>query len=425
MAEITNKHASSWTEEAILPSYSSLSGNLETGTLVVGGGLTGILTAYLLNKSGEEVVLVEAAQIGSAATGLTTAFITQSLDTSYADLVSILGHKRAGQVAASHGTALNLYDEIISSEKIACDFKRVDNYLLARQMSNLPAFRQELSVLKSFGYQVENVDPQFFQAEAVAKWPNQAKIQPLQFLSQLSRIAVSRGVRIFENLRVSSYERDSDIWQVKVGANLVKARNLVVATHQPLNQPWHLFFRKGEYVTYIQEYFSSDVSLPEAIYEDMSDPYHYFRIDYPAGKDEPARILFGGEDHRKDIPIRAEKNIRALRQEAKQFFRGAHLKLGRHWSGPIIEPLDGLAYIGRDQRSGAYFAFGYSGNGLSYAGLAAMIFKEQICGPVGSSSISEIYAVNRLPSLRALLAKGRDYTKILYGGAIKNSGNRN
>ena len=87
--------------------YPALNHSFEADVAIVGGGLTGITTAYLLRQSGKKVVVIEADTIGSVATGLTTAFLIETIDTEPSQLISFFGEEKAKQIIASHREAIS------------------------------------------------------------------------------------------------------------------------------------------------------------------------------------------------------------------------------------------------------------------------------------------------------------------------------
>ncbi len=92
---------------------------------------------------------------------------------------------------------------------------------------------------------------------------------------------------------------------------------MIMTTHRPFKNPWNLFGKKGMYLSYVIEYEIPHGSLPEALYVDYMNPYHYFRVD---SKGKSDRLILGGEDHRQELPIQSWKNFDALRDYAKNLF---------------------------------------------------------------------------------------------------------
>lgn len=240
----------------------------------------------------------------------------------------------------------------------------------------------------------------------------------MKFLTALAAKAVSCGAKIFEETEVLDIKKDNGTWLVKTKTNSIRTREVVVATYEPWRAPWHLYFKKALYRSYVLELETLVGKFADGLYEDMTHPYHYSKIDNLVDR---CRIIFGGEDHREDIKISRAKNYRALKNHFPIFLGEENIKLKRQWSGQILESVDGLPYIGRDKNSGLHYAFAFSGNGLTYSIIAAALLTESIVGEKGPMSFCQnTYKVNRWPRLKALFIKGRDYALTLLGGAVKN-----
>ncbi len=380
-----------WLDGLNRPTYAPISSDLTTDVVVVGGGITGVLTAYSLLKEGKRVVLVDKGRLGEWATDCTTGFLTDILDTDYSSLSWIYGEEKADLIRDSHLEAIAGIENIIKEENIDCDFRRVT-----------------LRVLSPKGEEEQKIE-------------NQATYQPMAFLVGVANKIIKLGGLIFEQSEVISIDKKGETWELptKLGYK-IKSQAVMVATYSPWGEPWHLYFKKAMYRSYVLELLANKKivdSWEEGLYVDTKSPYHYFRLQELNGK---TQIIFGGADHRADLPVSREKSYKILLVDAKRLF-GEDLLVKRRWAGPILESIDGLPYIGRDKRTGLYHAFAFSGNGLTYSFIASQIIAEQICRPGADvSGWGEIYRVNRLPSWRAMLVKGRDYSKILWGGAIRS-----
>ena len=132
------------------------------------------------------------------------------------------------------------------------------------------------------------------------------------------------------------------------------------------------------------------------------------------------RLIIGGADHRADIPVDAEKNFADLEQYARGALPHLPLTFVRRWKGPIVEPGDGLAYIGPvDSHASVIHATGYSGNGMTYAVIAAEIFAAHVLGH--TSPWSKVYAARRPAHLKPHLTKAKEYIEEFARGAIRNT----
>jgi glycine/D-amino acid oxidase-like deaminating enzyme len=178
-----------------------------------------------------------------------------------------------------------------------------------------------------------------------------------------------------------------------------------------------MYFKAGLYVTYMIEAQIGKGLLKEGIYEDNYLPYHYFRVD-PQGKYD--RIIAGGEDHRQDIPVSSEKSFKALEKYLASVLGSKNYKIRRRWTGPILEPIDGLPYVGRYKKnSNILVTHGFSGTGMTFGTISALIFSDTVRGV--KNEWEGLLDTSRLPTIKQLLAKGKDYSEEFVGGAVKNT----
>src|SRR5690348_16073683 len=119
-----------WTATAKLPSYSPLTADASADVCVIGGGIAGLTTAYLLTQVGKTVVVLDDGAIGSGMTAVTTAHLVNALDDRFFELERLHGERGSRLAAESHSSAIDQIESIVSRERIACDFARVDGYLI-------------------------------------------------------------------------------------------------------------------------------------------------------------------------------------------------------------------------------------------------------------------------------------------------------
>lgn len=187
----------------------------------------------------------------------------------------------------------------------------------------------------------------------------------------------------------------------------------MIATYAPLTNEGTRF-KKGMYVSYVYELEIAKGLLGEGLYQDMHNPYHYFRIDNYTNFD---RMLVGGEDNREEIKVSSEKNFKALEEYIKTVLNGNDYKIKRKWYGPILEPVDGLALIGKIKPH-TYVATGFSGTGMTYSAISSLIIRDLILAD--KNDYIHLYDPRRIPSLKQLFIKGADYTGEVFGGVVKN-----
>ena len=121
-----------WKHGVEMPFTTSLQTDLQCDVCVVGAGISGLTTAYLLSQEGKTVIVLESKTIGGGETGRTTAHISNALDDRYSQLIQLHGEKNARIAAESHTYAIRKIEEIVKKENFDCDFERVNVYLFVQ-----------------------------------------------------------------------------------------------------------------------------------------------------------------------------------------------------------------------------------------------------------------------------------------------------
>lgn len=413
--------ASTWTKSVgDIRNYPALQGELSVDVAVIGGGLTGVSAAYLLHKNGKKVALISDGEATQSTSAYTTGFLTTGLDTSLSNLVQMFGPDRAKAIWKSGDTAISLIEETIRSEKIECEFMRCSQFTYARTESEWEEIQAEAKWARTFGFEVvthKGDGPLPFKHVGYMEIKNQAKFHALKYILALKERLAADGVCIFDHTAATGIKRKGEVLVVSTAAASVRAADVVIATYYPFTKPWKLFAHTASYMTYIFELILPTGTLPEALYQDMGNPYHYFRIDRENGYD---RMIVGGEDHRKDVPVNPEKNYHALRNFVDKLLPGVPFKENLRWKWGVIEPLDGLPYIGAlGSDPHQYIVTGLSGTGITMSRIAAEIITDSILGK--KNEWFELFRPERIPTPYQLWKKLKDYGQEFFGGAIKNT----
>ena len=349
-----------WTNIKI-HSRQRLSKDISVDVAVVGGGMAGILTAYLLTKRGVDVAVLEAERIGSGQTAGTTAKITAQHGHVYARLIEQVGREHAEQYARINQAAIAEFERIIAQENISCDFEKRPAYLYStRETAPLEA---EYLAARSLSLPATFVQPGElpFPAAGAVKFSDQAQFHPLKFLK-----AVSEKLTVYEHSRVEKVEPDA----LHTENHTVRARHIVFASHYPfVNKPGYYFARIHQERSYVVAL--EDAPKLPGMYISMDDDGHSIRMH---GK----TLLLGGENHRtgENIPGRYD----ALLESAAVMFPGAR-EVAR-WSAQDAITLDGIPFIGRYARSRPswHVATGFMKWGMTSSMAAAMILTDDITG---------------------------------------------
>lgn len=345
---------------------------------IVGAGITGLSTAYQLLKAGRSVVVVDRGQVASGETGRTTAHVANALDDHYYLLERMHGKDGARLAAESHAAAIASIESICTSERIECEFTRVDGYLYASSPRDQRELERELEAARRAGLEVEMVQsaPLPFATGPCLRFRNQAQFQPLKYVEGLARAIRERGGRICTGARVQRVEEGNPARLHVDGGATVTARHVVIATNSPINDLFAMHTKQAAYRTYAIGVEVEKGSVERALYWDTQDPYHYVRL---AGDDD--LLVVGGEDHKVGQSQTPEQSWSRLEQWTRDRFPSAR-EVRYRWSGQVWEPADGLAYIGRNpgRADNVYLCTGDSGNGITHGALAALLITDLIEG---------------------------------------------
>ncbi|MES2214329.1 MAG: FAD-binding oxidoreductase [Patescibacteria group bacterium] len=397
--------------------YSKLKEDKTADVVIVGGGLAGMWSAYLLSKAGKKVVLIEKDRVGRGETLYTTAFITQMIDTDLVDLIDIFGKKDARLSWQAGIDAIDLIESVIREESIECDFKREPIFSYAATAEEFESLEKENKSAKELGFNTElkkDIDLGF-EHEGVWEVDNQAKYHPMKFFKGLVEAAIKHGAVIHERTEADRILGKGPVRIVTKDGQKITAQDVIVATYKPFNNPSTTHFKKGMYVSYVYELRIKPGSVKRGMYEDLENPYHYVRVDELNHKYD--RMIVGGEDHREEIKLPPKKNFTALDEYIKETFPTLEYVIATKWSGKILEPSDGLPLIGEAEPH-MFVATAFSGNGMTYSAISGRILTDLILGK--KNPYADLYDPKRSLSPKALLKKGKDYAGEFFGGAGKN-----
>lgn len=370
-----------WSASVSLPAFPPLLSNLTAEVCVIGGGLAGLTTAYLLAREGVAVVLVEARGLGEGETGRTTAHLAVP-DDRYWYIERTYGAACAEAVANSFGRAIDLVEAIVRDESIDCELERLDGYLMSGADDPADALERERLAALRAGVKVDVAPrPPFgqFPQNSCLRFSDQAQFHPLKYLAGLVRGIQRKGGTIYADTRALAVEETEDAVIVTVPNGRITADAVVVATNTPVNDRVTIHSKQNAYQTYVVAAHVRRGELPRALLWDDGDPYHYVRLTTAEIPDRDLLIV-GGEDHKTGQEEHPEERYRALEAWLREHFPGAG-GVAYRWSGQVMEPLDGIAYLGRNPGSRAtYVITGDSGNGMTHATAGAILVSDLIMG---------------------------------------------
>ena len=344
--------------------------------VIVGAGITGLSTALKLQQEGKKCLVAEAATIGFGTSGGTTAHLNTFMDSSYADIEKNFSERDALLVCQAAKDAITLVEKNISTFNISCDFERKDGYLYSQDDKQTKELDEILEASRRAGCDVDYVDsiPLDIPFQKAISFKGQAQFHPTKYLNGLAQAFEEAGGVILENCRVAGVKELEGSLEVQTPAATVTAGHLVYATHVPPGVNL-LHFRNAAYRSYVLAILLDNNAYPEGLAYDMEDPYHYYRTQVINGQNY---LIAGGEDHKTGDEENTEFCFHKLESYLRQYFTFSEVAF--KWSSQYYEPADGLPYIGHlpGNPSTVFTATGYSGNGMIYSHVAAMLLTDII-----------------------------------------------
>jgi glycine/D-amino acid oxidase-like deaminating enzyme/nitrite reductase/ring-hydroxylating ferredoxin subunit len=341
--------------------------------LIVGGGMTGICTGLMLQKAGKSCTVVEAHTLGFGTTGGTTAHLNTFLDSTYDQVINDFGENNAQLLAEATRKALNLISSNIRDHGIECGHSSLPGYLYSQTDDQTKELDKIYEASKTVGIDIEytNEIPVPIPFEKAVVFANQGQFHPTKYLFGIAKAFEEAGGVIIQNCRVDGVE-ENDILEVKTTTGIMKARHLIYATHIPPGVNL-LHFRCAPYRSYALTAKLKAGNYPEGLAYDMYDPYHYYRTQEVDGE---LYLIAGGEDHKTAHEENTEACFTRLESHVRTYFDVEEVV--HRWSSQFFESADGLAYIGHlpGGAQNMWVATGYSGNGMTYSHIAALVFHD-------------------------------------------------
>lgn len=385
-----------WSEGVEIPRYEPLEHSISADVCVVGAGIAGLTTAYLLLKDGKRVVVLDQGGVGSGETGRTSAHLASILDDRFMHMRRVHGDDRTRVMYESHRAAIERIESISQDEAIECEFERLPAYLFLGDGQNEELLAKELESARAVGVagaeRVAGVGG--VRVGPAIRFVRQGRFQPLKYLGGLARVVTRLGGVIYCGTRVTEMRGGSRVKVKTQSGHTVFASAGVAATNVPSPLSWQgIYTKESPYRTYVIGLELGDASIEDALYWDFEDPYHYVRRHGNV-------LLVGGEDHKtgQNEGVEPRERLGRLERWARARFPGVGAQVWE-WSGQVSEPDDGAAFIGRvpgKEHEGCYVIAGDSGMGLTHGTLGAMLVSDLIAGR--ENAWEEAYAPSRKPT---------------------------
>jgi glycine/D-amino acid oxidase-like deaminating enzyme/nitrite reductase/ring-hydroxylating ferredoxin subunit len=363
--------------------------------VVIGSGIAGLSTAYELSRLGRSVIVIDRGGIGGGMTARTTAHLATELDDYYHELIRVRGEDEARRYYESQVAAVNRIEAICRDERIDCDFRRLDGYLIPSEEGGGDVLEQEFQACRTLGVEVEwadNAPLPGLESGRCLRFPGQGRFHPTRYLAGLASAIAARGGRFHaDTAYVDHREEDGGVVIETEGGAKLRAGAAVFATNSPVNDKVTLHTKQMPMRTYAIAGRVPRGSVSDVLVWDTLEAYHYLRLQELSETED--WLIVGGQDHRSGEATDMDARIAALAEWTRRRYPDfGHVE--RSWSGQVMEPIDFMPFSGRNPgNANIYVHTGDSGQGITNGVAGALTVVPLILGE--DSRFAELFEPSR------------------------------
>lgn len=363
------ENKSLWTSYMRRNYTSSLNEDLEVDVLIIGGGITGLTTAYFLKNSNLNVTLIEKDHIGSGATAFTTGKLTYMQGLIYKSMPNDIGL----MYLESQKDAIKIVKEIINKNNIDCNLETTSSYVFTDKIEEITDFKKEEKVYQNMNikYSTHNKLPINFPCIYNIKTSGSYVFHPLKYLYSLKKIIINSRIKIYENTKAINLTKENMEFIVKTTKNRIKAKYVVIATQYPFFvNPYFLPFK-----TMVERsYVITGLVNTNKKFQAISDKKPINSIRYYTNKDKNY-LIYSTMSHRITSNYDEGENYKIALERFKNNF---NLDVKYYFMNQDVMTSDGLPLIGRVGNSNLLVGTGYNKWGMTNGTIAGKILSDII-----------------------------------------------
>jgi glycine/D-amino acid oxidase-like deaminating enzyme/nitrite reductase/ring-hydroxylating ferredoxin subunit len=396
--------------------YPALEEDITVDVAIVGGGIAGITSAYLLVNEGLKVAVIEANHILHGTTGHTTAKITSQHSLIYANLIKGKGEELARQYADANEMAIHTIGDLVEKNHIDCDFMWRPAYVYTQSDRYIKAIEEEARAASSLGIKASLLQelPLPFPVKSALRFDGQAQFHPLKYLKTLASEISKKGSYIFELTRAMNIEKGKDYLVITNTGKKVSAAKVIIASHFPFFDGGGLYFSR----IYAERSYVVGVTIkekfPEGMFISAEEPIRSLRSQ---NFEQGELILIGGDQHKTGHCDNTNVHYSNLIDFASSNFPVQDISY--RWSTQDCMTMDGVPYVGNltSQSPDIYVATGFGKWGMTNCTAAATILKDLILK--GESPFSPVYAPSRIPNIKNFIMQNADVAANYVSGKLR------
>lgn len=418
---MNNTPRSYWLASSQLPTFPKLDKDIEVDVAIVGAGIAGITSAYLLVNAGLKVAVIEASRILNGTTGHTTAKITAQHGLIYDEFINHFGKSKARLYYEASTDALHFIRHTVEDLNISCDFHIDDAYIFATTEEGVRKLEKEASAyrtLKIDGTLVDTIPFQELNVKKALVMKKQAQFHPLHYLKALVSIIAEKGGQLYEQTTAVNVETGPLPTVLTRDGKRVKCTHVLACSHFPFYEGLGFYFTRlkaeRSYVLCVK----ATKPYRGGMYINAESPTRSLRSVRIDGSDY---VLVGGESHKTGQGEEMMNHYKALEQFAKQLY-GDDVEIAYRWSAQDLTTLDKLPYIGQltTGNPNILIATGFRKWGMTNGTIAALLLADKVLGK--NNRYEKLFSPSRFfidPSLKNFFAENVDVAKHLLKGKLE------
>lgn len=373
-----------------VPSYLPLRADGKAETVIIGGGMSGVVCGYVLAKSGMPAILLEQGKITGGSTSANTGLLQFSNDIMLSDLIGQIGESAAVAFYRACKEAIEQLVHMVQALPVDASFKRRSSLYYASSEQDVPKLTREWDALRRYGFDAELWDAgdiakrfPFVKPKAIVTHGD-AEINPYRFIHGIAQAGTEAGLVIHEQTKMVSCTIDAGGgYTIRTDNGFeIKARNIVIAVGYEPEQLRGKLLKANLNRTFVAVTEpQKDLSAwhERFLLWETARPYLYLRTT------PDDRVLIGGLDEEEPQPVQGNlarrRRTEKLHGLIRTFFPALDAPLAYEWCGTFGESRDNLPFIGEDPlRKRIYYCLGYGGNGSVYSILGAHLLRDLILG---------------------------------------------
>lgn len=413
----SSNHEPYWIASVSETNFSPLREDIAVDVAIIGGGIVGITTAYLLKQKGLKVAIIEANKIAHGTSGHTTAKITSQHGLIYDKLIKNVGEEKARLYAEANEYAIHFIADLVKQKNIDCDFCCKPSYVFTQSQDYVQKIQDEVKAATSLGIKASFHEslPLPFKVLAAVKFENQAQFHPLKYLLTLAKEVPGNGSYIFENTTVVDVEQGETCTVITREGKKVRAPKVIVASHFPCYDGLGMYFAR----MHQEKSYSIGVKVkdkfPEGVFINAEAPTRSLRSQR---FEDGEIILISGDHHKTGEEKETNIHYENLAKFAIDNFNVESILF--RWSTQDCITLDSLPYVGylKSDINNIFVATGFGKWGMTNGTASSIILTDLITK--GENKWASAYDPSRFntTSLGKLISQNADVARKFIGGKL-------